>query len=60
METQVPKARRKKGEAAEEGGDSRRRRKPKVIVEVNSTFTDLRRLLQEMRPYTLQVPEKNA
>ncbi|CAM6092967.1 unnamed protein product [Calypogeia fissa] len=51
----APKVRRKRGELAEDGADGRRRRKPKAIVEVKSTFTELRRLLQEMRPSTLQV-----
>ncbi|KAG6557431.1 hypothetical protein Mapa_000702 [Marchantia paleacea] len=56
METPIPKPRRKRGGAGEgDEGEGRRRRKPKATVEVNSTFTELRRLLQEMRPSTLQV-----
>ncbi|OAE18792.1 hypothetical protein AXG93_2396s1450 [Marchantia polymorpha subsp. ruderalis] len=55
METPIPKPRRKRGGAGEaDDGEGRRRRKPKATVEVNSTFTELRRLLQEMRPSTLQ------
>ncbi|KAL3692417.1 hypothetical protein R1sor_006068 [Riccia sorocarpa] len=54
-ETSVPKPRKKNGPVGEEG-DAKRRRKPKATVEVdNSTFTELRNLVQEMRPNTLQV-----
>ncbi|KAL2653056.1 hypothetical protein R1flu_021184 [Riccia fluitans] len=54
VETPVPKPRRKRGAAGEEG-DAKRRRKPKPTVEVDSTFTELKRLVQEMRPSTIQV-----
>ncbi|KAL3684820.1 hypothetical protein R1sor_002842 [Riccia sorocarpa] len=54
VETPVQKPKRKRGATGDEG-EGKRRRKPKATMEVESTYTELKRLLQEMRPYTLQV-----